>query len=105
MILGDFGSRNALDARYQQVAFADLILLNKMDLVPKELLLVRDRLRSINPYAKMRVDLEELRLNAHSLEEFDKENLGQAAPDQFPRERTSSECWEILKNTSWESVA
>ena len=40
--------------RYQQVAFGDLILLNKIDLVDKdELVKLRNRLRKINPFAKM----------------------------------------------------
>ena len=38
----------------EQIAFADVILLNKTDLVtPEELAVVEQRIRSINPYAKL----------------------------------------------------
>ena len=60
----------------EQIAFADLVLLNKIDLVDKsQIAIVRDRIRKINPYAKIietnqcAAPLEEvLGLNAFSLD-------------------------------------
>ena len=38
----------------EQIAFADVVLLNKIDLVKdKEIDIVKDRIRKINPYAKI----------------------------------------------------
>ena len=49
---------DGVEAR-QQVAFADIVLLNKTDLVsPAELATVEVRLRQINPYAKLRRTLK-----------------------------------------------
>lgn len=77
-----------INEAYQQIAFADLILLNKIDTVEKEeLISVRNRIRSINAFAKIipteksRMDLKELSMNAHSLEEFDVENFGKSAEE------------------------
>lgn len=63
---------------YQQVAFCDKIILNKLDLVsPEDAIVVKDRLRSINSFAKIlpavksRVKLSELfNMRAHDMCNF-----------------------------------
>merc|ERR1719210_1914273 len=52
--LDDEVEEGKINEAYQQVAFCDKILLNKLDLVsPETAMAVKDRLRNINSYAKI----------------------------------------------------
>merc|ERR1712136_688097 len=72
---------------YQQVAFADKILLNKIDLISaEEAIAVKNRLRSINAFAKIlssvkgRVQLTELsNMRAHDMAHFTEVDLEKEA--------------------------
>jgi len=73
---------------FQQVAFADKIILNKLDLVgTEEAVACRDRIRSINAFAKIvpavrgRIDLSELgNMRAHDLTTFAESSFGAEEP-------------------------
>merc|ERR1719476_49074 len=91
--LDDQVEEGKVNEAYQQVAFADKIILNKLDLVtPDQAIVVKDRIRAINKYAKVlpavhgRVRVHELtNIRAHDMcnfvnEDIDKEaeaNLGE----------------------------
>lgn len=76
--LDDEVEEGKINEAYQQVAFCDRMLLNKLDLVtPEEAIHVKDRLRSINSFAKIlpavksRVKISELtNLRAHDMANF-----------------------------------
>merc|ERR1719329_2145003 len=76
--LDDKVEEGKVNEAYQQVAFCDKILLNKLDLVSAETAIaVKDRLRSINAFAKIlpavksRVKISELtNLCAHDMTNF-----------------------------------
>jgi len=76
---------------YQQVAFADRVLLNKIDLVtPEEVIKLQESIRKINRLAKMipsvraQVNLKDIiGLNAHSLMHF-KDDDFQREEDAMP---------------------
>merc|ERR1712084_23856 len=71
--LDDKIEEGKVNEAYQQVAFADKIILNKLDLITTdEAISVKDRIRAINAYAKIlpavrgRVKLNELsNIRAH----------------------------------------
>eukprot|EP00419_Tripos_fusus_P087167 CAMPEP_0172844066 /NCGR_PEP_ID=MMETSP1075-20121228/31937_1 /TAXON_ID=2916 /ORGANISM="Ceratium fusus, Strain PA161109" /LENGTH=501 /DNA_ID=CAMNT_0013688441 /DNA_START=11 /DNA_END=1516 /DNA_ORIENTATION=+ len=95
--LDDEVEEGKVNEAYQQVAFADKIILNKLDLVtPDQAIVVKDRIRAINKYAKVlpavhgRVRVHELtNIRAHDMcnfvnEDIDKEaeaNLGEFEHD------------------------
>merc|ERR1719282_1523918 len=76
--LDDKVEEGKVNEAYQQVAFCDKLLLNKLDLVSSEKAIeVKDRLREINAYAKIlpavkgRVKMEELtNIRAHDMANF-----------------------------------
>merc|ERR1719343_1747292 len=81
--LDDKVEAGMVNEAYQQVAFCDKILLNKLDLVSAEAaIVVKKRLRDINAFAKIlpavkgRVKMEELtNLCAHDMAGFAKGDL------------------------------
>jgi len=83
--LDDKIEEGKVNEAYQQVAFCDKLLLNKLDLVSAEQAMqVKDRLRTINPYAKIlpavksRVKVSELTdLRAHDMTKFADEDIAQ----------------------------
>mmetsp|Transcript_107674 Transcript_107674/g.273423 ORF Transcript_107674/g.273423 Transcript_107674/m.273423 type:complete len:519 (-) Transcript_107674:62-1618(-) len=85
--LDDEVEEGKVNEAWQQVAFADKILLNKLDLVTKDVAAaVKARLRSINSFAKIlptvqsKVDLEELsNIHAHDIRRFAEEDFEQEA--------------------------
>jgi len=85
--LDDKVEAGKVNEAYQQVAFCDKLLLNKLDLVTAEQAMeVKDRLRSINPYAKIlpavksRVKMSELTdLMAHDMSKFATEDIEKEA--------------------------
>jgi len=85
--LDDKVEAGKVNEAYQQVAFCDKLLLNKLDLVTAEQAMeVKDRLRSINPYAKIlpavksRVKMSELTdLRAHDMSKFATEDIEKEA--------------------------
>jgi len=85
--LDDKVEEGKVNEAYQQVAFCDKLLLNKLDLVTAEMAMdVKDRLRSINPYAKIlpavksRVKVSELtNLRAHDMSKFASEDIEKEA--------------------------
>jgi len=76
--LDDEVEEGKVNEAYQQVAFCDKMLLNKLDLVtPEQAIAVKDRLRSVNAFAKIlpavkgRVKMSELvNLRAHDMGHF-----------------------------------
>jgi len=76
--LDDKVEEGKVNEAYQQIAFGDKILLNKLDLVTTdEAIVVKDRIRDINKFAKIvpsikgRVKMSELiNLNAHNMLDF-----------------------------------
>lgn len=85
--LDDEVEEDKVNEAYQQVAFCDKLLLNKLDLVtPEHAILVKDRIRSINAYAKIlpavksRVKVTELtNLRAHDMSNFVNEEIEKEA--------------------------
>merc|ERR1719343_849016 len=85
--LDDKVEEGKVNEAYQQVAFCDKILLNKLDLVTsEEAIKVKDRLRDINSFAKIlpavksRVKISELtNIRAHDMTNFVNEDLAQEA--------------------------
>jgi G3E family GTPase len=85
--LDDKIEEGKVNEAYQQVAFCDKLLLNKLDLVTaEEAMEVKDRLRCINPYAKIlpavkgRVKVSELtNLRAHDMSKFADEDIEKEA--------------------------
>jgi len=85
--LDDEVEEGAVNEAYQQVAFCDKLLLNKLDLVSAEYAIeVKDRLRSINAYAKIlpcvksRCKMSELtNLRAHDMTNFINEDIEKEA--------------------------
>eukprot|EP00441_Pelagodinium_beii_P006560 CAMPEP_0197705882 /NCGR_PEP_ID=MMETSP1338-20131121/126668_1 /TAXON_ID=43686 ORGANISM="Pelagodinium beii, Strain RCC1491" /NCGR_SAMPLE_ID=MMETSP1338 /ASSEMBLY_ACC=CAM_ASM_000754 /LENGTH=470 /DNA_ID=CAMNT_0043289791 /DNA_START=153 /DNA_END=1562 /DNA_ORIENTATION=- len=77
---------------YQQIAFADRVLLNKMDLVSADdVIAVKEKIRSINRFAKLipsfhgRINLGEImNLNAYSLMHFRNEDFEAQDQDDIP---------------------
>lgn len=86
--LDDKIEEGKVNEAYQQVAFCDKLLLNKLDLVtPDYAIAVKDRLRSINAFArilpsvKSRVKVSELtNLRAHDMANFVNEEIEKEAP-------------------------
>merc|ERR1719491_2344584 len=76
--LDDDVEEGKVNEAYQQIAFADKIILNKLDLVTVEqAIAVKDRIRDINRFAKIlpavksRIKLDELtQMRAHDLSHF-----------------------------------
>ena len=87
--LDDEVEEGKVNEAYQQIAFCDKILLNKLDLVEAEIAIkVKDRLRSINSFAKIlpctrsRVRISELTdLRAHDMRNFANIDLEKEAED------------------------
>eukprot|EP00930_Biecheleria_cincta_P083207 TRINITY_DN72829_c0_g1_i1.p1 TRINITY_DN72829_c0_g1~~TRINITY_DN72829_c0_g1_i1.p1 ORF type:complete len:539 (+),score=123.58 TRINITY_DN72829_c0_g1_i1:102-1619(+) len=87
--LDDNIEEGKVNEAYQQVAFCDKILLNKLDLVsPDYAIKVKERLRSINAFAKIlpavksRVKISELTdLRAHDMTNFVNEEIEKEAED------------------------
>lgn len=87
--LDDEVEEGKVNEAYQQVAFCDKILLNKLDLVsPDHAIRVKDRLRSINSFAKIlpctksRVKMTELtNLRAHDMANFVNTEIDKEAED------------------------
>merc|ERR1712050_688202 len=85
--LDDEVEEGKVNEAYQQVAFCDKILLNKLDLVTTEqAIAVKDRLRSINAFAKIlpavrsRVKVTELtNLRAHDMSNFVNDDMDKEA--------------------------
>jgi len=85
--LDDKVEEGKVNEAYQQIAFADKIILNKLDLVsPEQAIVVRDRIRSINKFAKVlgaiksKVRMEELcNLRAHDMCNFVNEDIEKEA--------------------------
>jgi len=81
--LDDKVEEGKVNEAYQQVAFCDRMILNKLDLVtPEEAIRVQERLRSINAFAKIlpaiksRVKVSELtNLRAHDMANFVNEDI------------------------------
>merc|ERR1719296_125945 len=76
--LDDNVEEGKVNEAYQQVAFADKIILNKLDLITPEVAIqVKDRIREINKFAKVlpaikgRVKMSELTdIRAHDMAHF-----------------------------------
>jgi len=85
--LDDTVEEGKVNEAYQQVAFADKIILNKLDLVtPDQAIAVKDRIREINKYAKVlpavhgRVRVHELtNIRAHDMCNFVNEDIEKEA--------------------------
>jgi len=81
--LDDNVEEGKVNEAYQQVAFCDKIILNKLDLItPETAILVKDRIRSINKFAKIvpavrgRVKMTELtNIRAHDMAHFIDSNI------------------------------
>jgi len=90
--LDDKVEEGKVNEAYQQVAFCDKLLLNKLDLVSTEKAIeVKDRLRKINAYAKIlpavkgRVKMEELtNIRAHDMSNFVNADIEKEAEDVEP---------------------
>merc|ERR1719382_335781 len=88
--LDDKVEEGKVNEAYQQVAFCDKLLLNKLDLVSSERAIeVKDRLRQINAFAKIlpavkgRVKMEELtNIRAHDMANFANVDIEKEAPDE-----------------------
>lgn len=76
-----------MNEAYQQIAFADKIILNKLDLITAEqAIAVKDRIREINKFAKVlgavrgRIQVGELvNIRAHDMCNFVNENIEEEA--------------------------
>merc|ERR1719149_244793 len=76
--LDDDVEEGKVNEAYQQIAFADKIILNKLDLITaEEAIAVKDRIRDINKFARIlpavqsRIKLEELsNMRAHDMAHF-----------------------------------
>lgn len=87
--LDDEVEEGKVNEAYQQVAFADKIILNKLDLITTEqAIAVKDRIRSINKFAKVipaikgRVKMDELaNIRAHDMAFFVDADLEKEAED------------------------
>lgn len=87
--LDDEVEEGKVNEAYQQVAFCDKLILNKLDLVTADqAIAVKDRIRSINPFAKIcpsvksRVKMSELtNLRAHDMTNFVNEAIEKEAED------------------------
>lgn len=87
--LDDKVEEGKVNEAYQQVAFCDKMILNKLDLVSAEdAIKVKDRLRSINAFAKIlpavksRVKISELtNIRAHDMVNFINEEIEKEAED------------------------
>eukprot|EP00931_Biecheleriopsis_adriatica_P021294 TRINITY_DN13966_c0_g1_i2.p1 TRINITY_DN13966_c0_g1~~TRINITY_DN13966_c0_g1_i2.p1 ORF type:complete len:540 (-),score=98.19 TRINITY_DN13966_c0_g1_i2:31-1587(-) len=85
--LDDDVEEGKVNIAYQQIAFADRIILNKLDLVDTEQAIVcRDRIREINKFAKIlpavksNVRLADItNLNAHNMLTFDNMDISKEA--------------------------
>jgi G3E family GTPase len=85
--LDDDVEEGKVNEAYQQIAFADKIILNKLDLITAEqAIAVKDRIRDINKFArilpavKSRIKLDELsNMRAHDMGHFTEVELGQEA--------------------------
>lgn len=85
--LDDDIQKGKVNEAYQQIAFADKIILNKLDLITtEEAIAVKNRIRDINKFAKIlpavkgRVDLKELsNMRAHDVMNFAEEDIAKAA--------------------------
>mmetsp|Transcript_75305 Transcript_75305/g.178907 ORF Transcript_75305/g.178907 Transcript_75305/m.178907 type:complete len:513 (+) Transcript_75305:66-1604(+) len=83
------GAPKVVNEAFQQVAFADKIILNKLDLVTtEEAIAIKDEIRSINAFAKIlpavkgRVKLTELtNLRAHDMTNFADADIAQEAEE------------------------
>jgi len=90
--LDDKVEEGKVNEAYQQIAFGDKIILNKLDLVTTdEAIIVKDRIRDINKFAKIcpaikgRVKMAELiNLNAHNMVGFVDEDISKEA--EVPKE-------------------
>jgi len=86
--LDDQIEEGKVNEAYQQVAFADKVILNKLDLITTdEAIAVKDRIREINKYAKVlpavrgRVKITELMgMRAHDMTNFVNEDIEKEAP-------------------------
>merc|ERR1719352_267102 len=90
--LDDDIEEGKVNEAYQQIAFADKIILNKLDLITaEEAIAVKDRIRDINKFAKVlpavksRIKLNELsHMRAHDIGHFveiDLEKEAEVAPE------------------------
>jgi len=87
--LDDEVEEGKVNEAYQQVAFCDKLILNKLDLVSAEAAIAtKERLRSVNAYAKIvpsvkgRIKMTELvNLRAHDMSNFVNEDIGKEAED------------------------
>merc|ERR1719261_443227 len=85
--LDDDIEEGKVNEAYQQIAFADKIILNKLDLITAEqAIAVKDRIRDINKFAKIipavksRIKLDELQnMRAHDMSNFAEVDLGTEA--------------------------
>eukprot|EP00405_Crypthecodinium_cohnii_P016168 CAMPEP_0206451876 /NCGR_PEP_ID=MMETSP0324_2-20121206/19608_1 /ASSEMBLY_ACC=CAM_ASM_000836 /TAXON_ID=2866 /ORGANISM="Crypthecodinium cohnii, Strain Seligo" /LENGTH=499 /DNA_ID=CAMNT_0053921853 /DNA_START=75 /DNA_END=1574 /DNA_ORIENTATION=- len=85
--LDDKVEAGKVNEAYQQIAFADKIILNKLDLITTEqAIAVKDRIREINKYAKVlpaikgRVRMDELaNIRAHDMANFVNEDIEKEA--------------------------
>jgi len=83
----DASEEGKVNEAYQQVAFSDKIILNKLDLItPEAAISVKDRIRSINKFAKIvpavrgRVKMTELTdIRAHDMAHFIDSNIEEEA--------------------------
>jgi len=86
--LDDEVEKDKVNEAYQQIAFADKIILNKLDLITTdEAISIKDRIRGINKYAKVlpavkgRVKLSELSdMRAHDMANFVNVDIEAEAP-------------------------
>jgi len=87
--LDDNVEEGKVNEAYQQVAFSDKIILNKLDLItPEAAISVKDRIRSINKFARIvpavrgRVKMAELSdIRAHDMAHFVDANIDQEAEE------------------------
>lgn len=88
--LDDTIEEGKVNEAYQQVAFADKIILNKLDLVtPDQAIYVKDRIREVNKFAKIlpavkgRVKMSELcNIRAHDMMNFANVDLEKEAAEE-----------------------
>ncbi|CAK9096605.1 COBW domain-containing protein 1 (Cobalamin synthase W domain-containing protein 1) [Durusdinium trenchii] len=93
--LDDTVEEGKVNEAFQQVAFADKIILNKLDLVSsEEAIAIKDRIRSINTFAKIipavkgKVKMSELcNIRAHDICNFVNEDIDKDA--EAPHDMTS----------------
>ena len=98
-----------INEAFEQIVFADALLLNKVDMVTdgKELLGVRDRIRSINSYAriiptvKCDVKLDEIiNLRGHDLGHFESQLKQAEQHEMFLAEEEKNPCTEDHEHSS-----